>query len=290
MAVGWFRRFVGFVRIWTKIGLFCGPKAKWNTWNTRNTWNTWNTVCGCSDCFFVNISKNSVAKLRMADAVGKTNRECCYFWDGGVVGIVVWKWTKSRGAGMWGLKPFRGTASGIKPENSFSALSPLSPTVARGARHSHPSPPEKKAASRKKSRLRRKKTAPIANSGASCVSRVVYSYLWILATTDPPRLIALTSLPPTFIHFHPSNPTTPPRKKQHPLLVLPSVHTIINFATKFFDILTKKQFEHPQRVFQVFQVFRVFQVFHFAFGPQNSPVLVQIRTKQVFQVFQAGSP
>ena len=100
-----------------------------------------------------------------------------------------------------------------------------------------------------------------------------------LATTDPPRLIALTSLPPTFIHFHPSNPTTPPRKKQHPLLVLPSVHTIINFATKFFDILTKKQFEHPLRVFQVFQVFRVFQVFHFAFGPQNSPFLVQIRTK-----------
>ena len=111
-----------------------------------------------------------------------------------------------------------------------------------------------------------------------------------LATTDPPRLIALTSLPPTFIHFHPSKATTPPRKKQHSLLVLPSVHTIINFATKFFDILTKKQFEHPQRVFQVFQVFRVFQVFHFVFGPQNSPILVQIRTKQVFQVFQAGSP
>ena len=32
-------------------------------------------------------------------------------------------------------------------------------------------------------------------------------------------------------------------------------------------------------MFQVFQVFRVFQVFHFAFGPQNRPVLVQIRTK-----------
>ena len=34
--------------------------------------------------------------------------------------------------------------SGIKPENSFSALSPLSPTVARCARHSHPSRPKKK--------------------------------------------------------------------------------------------------------------------------------------------------
>lgn len=56
----------------------------------------------------------------------------------------------------------------------FSAFSPLSTTVARVARHSHPSPPEKKAASRKKSRLRRKKTAPAANSRASSVSREVY--------------------------------------------------------------------------------------------------------------------
>ena len=44
-------------------------------------------------------------------------------------------------------------------------------------------------------------------------------------------------------------------------------------------MLTKKQSEHPQKVFQVFQVFRVFQVFHFAFGPPNRSFLVQIRTK-----------
>ena len=75
-------RFFGFVRIWTKIGRFCGPKAKWNTWNTRNTWNTWNTFCGCRDCFFVNISKNSVAKLRMVCTKGNTKRECCYFRGG----------------------------------------------------------------------------------------------------------------------------------------------------------------------------------------------------------------
>ena len=80
-------------------------------------------------------------------------------------------------------------------------------------------------------------------------------------------------------HFH---TTKPPPKYKHSLLVLPSVNAILNFATKFFEMLTKKQSEHPQtvfQVFQVFQVFRVFQVFHFAFGPQNSPVLVQIRTK-----------
>ncbi len=43
-------------------------------------------------------------------------------------------------------------------------------------------------------------------------------------------------------------------------------------------MFTKKQSEHPQRVFQVFQVFQVFRVFHFAFGPQNRPILVQIGT------------
>ena len=36
----------------------------------------------------------------------------------------------------------------------------------------------------------------------------------------------------------------------------------------------------------MFQVFQVFQVFHFAFGPKNRPFLVQIGTKQVFQLFQ----
>ena len=80
-------RFVGFVRIWTKNERFGGPKAKWNTWNTRNTWNTWNTFCGCSDCFFVNISKNLVANLRMECTEGNTNRECSFFLGG----MVEWR-------------------------------------------------------------------------------------------------------------------------------------------------------------------------------------------------------
>ena len=57
-----------------------------------------------------------------------------------------------------------------KAKNKFSALSPLSPTVGCYAPHSHPSPPEEKAASRKKSRLRRKKTAPVAHRTVSCSS------------------------------------------------------------------------------------------------------------------------
>ena len=67
-----------------------------------------------------------------------------------------------------------------------------------------------------------------------------------------------------FSSIPPSPPSTKPiipsKKKEHSLLVLPSVHTILNFATKFFEMFTKKQSEHPQKVFQVFQVFRVFQV------------------------------
>ena len=81
-----------------------------------------------------------------------------------------------------------------------------------------------------------------------------------------------------FSSIHRSNHLTL-QKKEHSLLVLPFVNAILNFATKFFEMLTKKQSKHPQIVFQVFQLFRVFQVFHFAFGPQNRPVLVQIRTK-----------
>ena len=75
-----------------------------------------------------------------------------------------------------------------KAKNKFSALSPLSPTVGCFAPHSHPSPPEKKAASRKKSRLRRKKTAPAAKNGASCVSRVAYPYRMVSRHNRPPRL------------------------------------------------------------------------------------------------------
>ena len=65
---------------------------------------------------------------------------------------------KKSGGGDVRASPFREPANGYKAENEFSPLYPHSlPTVARCARHSHPSPPEKKAASRRKSRLRRKK-------------------------------------------------------------------------------------------------------------------------------------
>ena len=73
-----------------------------------------------------------------------------------------------------------------------------------------------------------------------------------------------------FVHFHTTMPTSPPNpssihqvesiqsvgsvgsiasipphKKEHSLLVLPFVRTIINFATEFFEMLTKKQSRHP---------------------------------------------
>ena len=45
-----------------------------------------------------------------------------------------------------------------KAKNVFFGFLPLAPTVARCARHSHPSPPEEKVASRKKSRFAKKKS------------------------------------------------------------------------------------------------------------------------------------
>ena len=52
--------------------------------------------------------------------------------------------------------------------------------------------------------------------------------------------------PRLFVLFQPSKATNPQShkptpKKEHSLLVLPSVNAIINFATKFFEMFTKKQ-------------------------------------------------
>ena len=114
-------------------------------------------------------------------------------WDGRFSGHCGMEENKKSGGGDVRAEALSWDGEWDKAKNKFSALSPLSPTVGCFAPHSHPSPPEKKAASRKKSRLRRKKTATMAKNGASCVSRVAYPYLWILATTDPPRLISLAS-------------------------------------------------------------------------------------------------
>ena len=123
--------------------------------------------------------------------------------------------------------------------------------------------------------------------GFDCKRTVpLQSFLALSHSSSHARASALTSPPPDFlfisIHQTPPSHKFPPfhpKQKEQSLLVLPSVHTILNFATEFFEMFTKLQSEHPQKVFQVFQVFRVFQVFHFAFGPQNRSVLVQIRTK-----------
>ena len=120
--------------------------------------------------------------------------------------------------------------------------------------------------------------------GFDCRSTVpLQSFLALSHSSSHARASALTSPPPDFlfisIHQTPPShkfPPSHPKQKEQTLLVLPSVHTILNVATEFFEMFTKKQSRHPQKVFQVFQVFRVF---HFAFRPQNRPVLVQIRTK-----------
>ena len=104
---------------------------------------------------------------------------------------------KKSGGGDVRAKPFRGTSSGRKPKMCFSAFSLSRPRWAASHPTHIPRRPKKKPLRREKVGYAEKKTAPIANCDASCVSRVVYPYLWILATTDPPRLIALISLSPS---------------------------------------------------------------------------------------------
>ena len=84
--------------------------------------------------------------------------------------------------------------SGIKPENSFSALSPLSPTVGCFAPHSHPSPPEEKAASRKKSRLRRKKTAPMGVGVGGCVGEGIEGRAQNIAPLQVGGIVAIEAI------------------------------------------------------------------------------------------------
>ena len=81
---------------------------------------------------------------------------------------------------------------GIKPKTSFRHFIPTrcSRWLAVLATHI-PRRPKKKPLRGKKVGFAEKKTAPAAKNGASCVSRVGCPYLWILATTDPPRLFAL---------------------------------------------------------------------------------------------------
>ena len=89
-----------------------------------------------------------------------------FFWRGGgwwrLCGLCGMEENKKSGCGDVRAKALSWDGEWDKAWKLFSALSPLSPTVDCFAPHSHPSPPEKKAASRKKSRLRRKKTAPAA--------------------------------------------------------------------------------------------------------------------------------
>ena len=75
-------------------------------------------------------------------------------WDGGLSGM---EENKKSGGGDVRAKALAWDDEWDKAWKRVFSFSPLAPTVARCARHSHPSPPEEKAASRKKSRLRRKK-------------------------------------------------------------------------------------------------------------------------------------
>ncbi len=98
-------------------------------------------------------------------------------WDG-VCGM---EENKKSGSGDVRAKALSWDIEWEKAKNVFFGFLPLAPTVARCARHSHPSPPEKKAASRRKSRLRRKKTAPVGVAWVGALRggrKILRPYKW----------------------------------------------------------------------------------------------------------------
>ncbi|MDD6831819.1 MAG: hypothetical protein PUE80_01490 [bacterium] len=89
---------------------------------------------------------------------------------------------------------------------------------------------------------------------ARVVIKLKMSFQVLSHSSSHARASALTSPPPDFLFssIHPSKAHHPTKIKEHSLLVLPSMHTILNFAAEFFEMFTKLQSEPPQKVFQVF--------------------------------------
>ena len=107
------------------------------------------------------------------------------------------KENKKSGGGDVRAKPFRGTTSGINPENAFSVFSLSRPRWVASHPTHIPRLPKKKPLRGKKVGFAEKKLRLTQNNGASCVSRVACPDLWWLATTDPARLTAPAAAPPS---------------------------------------------------------------------------------------------
>ena len=106
-----------------------------------------------------------------------------FLFFGGGDGLGWMEENKKSGGGDVRAKALSWDGEWDKAKNKFSALSPLSPTVGCCAPHSHPSPPEEKAASRKKSRLRRKKSR-LQHTGQYRVRRQVCELpFWVFSAS-----------------------------------------------------------------------------------------------------------
>ena len=139
--------------------------------------------------------------------------------------------------------------SSSSPEKQNRKCSSTTPS----ANSYHPTP---------KARNNHKQTASVDGELWTCKQGKAEKHIFGFIPLVVPRKGFSPHIPASrlFILFHPSQAISPTKKKEHSLLVLPSVSAILNFATEFFEMFTKKQSEHPHKVFQVFQVFRVFQV------------------------------
>ena len=131
---------------------------------------------------------------------------------------------------------------------------------------------------------------------ARVVIKLKMSFQALSHSPSHERALALTSPPPDFlfssIHLKPPThqPTNPPQKWNIPYwYCLPSTPSL-TLPPSSLKCLQKSNPNIHIKCFRCFKCFGCFRCFMFAFGPQNRPILVQIGTKQVFQVFRILSP
>ena len=128
-------------------------------------------------------------------------------------------------------------------------------------------------------------------SGAHCVPpwarveiKLKMSFQALSHSSAHERASALTSPPPTFCSLpyhqahHPPNPSSHPKKRNIPYWYCLQCTPSLTLPPSSLKCLQKSNPNIHRKCFRCFKCFGCFRCFMFAFGPQNRPFLVQIRT------------
>ena len=109
------------------------------------------------------------------------------------------------------------------------------------------------------------------------------SFLALSHSSSHARASALTSPPPDFLFISiPQTPPSHPKKRNIPYWCCLPCKPSLTLPPSSLKCLQKSNPSIHIRCFRCFRCFKCFgcfRCFKFAFGPQNRPILVQIRTK-----------